>query len=44
MSNMDEPDLVLRLPERLHDAVDAVAGQTEDGVHAPGDKTFHKYI
>ena len=33
--HLDEADLVLALAQRLHDAVDAVAGQAEDDVDAP---------
>src|SRR5207247_1896519 len=35
MADLDESDRVLFLAERLHDAVDAVAGESEDRVDAP---------
>jgi hypothetical protein len=35
MADLDETGLVLALAERFHDAVDAIAWQAEDGVHAP---------
>ena len=35
VAHLDEADRVLALAQRLHDAVDAVAGQAEDGIHAP---------
>ena len=36
--DQDEPDSVLVAPEGLHDPVDAVAGQAEDGVDPPVDE------
>ena len=35
VAHLDEADRVLALAQRLHDAVDAVAGQAEDDLHAP---------
>src|SRR3546814_5114879 len=35
MPDLNEPDVVLPLSQRLHDAVDAVAGQSEDDLDAP---------
>src|SRR3546814_17559853 len=32
MPDLNEPDVVLPLSQRLPDAVDAVAGQSEDGI------------
>jgi hypothetical protein len=33
--DLNESDLVLPRPERLHDAVDAIAWQSEDDLDAP---------
>src|ERR1700744_1790385 len=41
---MDEADLVLRQAQRLHKAVDTVAGQAEDGVDSPRKQAFYKDI
>ena len=35
MPNLDEANLVLAAPQRLHDPVDAVPGQPEDTVSTP---------
>src|SRR4029453_18863163 len=35
VSHLHETDLVALLQQRFHDAVDAVAGETEDGIDAP---------
>lgn len=40
----DEADLVPVAAQALHDPVDAVAGQSEDGVDAPGDETFDEQL
>nr|WP_202911390.1 hypothetical protein [Ornithinicoccus soli] len=42
VSDMDVADLVLPLAQRVHQAVDAVPGQAEDGVHAPLDEAATK--
>jgi hypothetical protein len=39
-----EPDPPSCLAERLHDAVDAVAGKAEDGVDAPVDEAVDKQV
>src|SRR5438477_13034096 len=35
VSHLDETNLVLPFPERLHDPIDPVTGQTEDDVNSP---------
>src|SRR4051794_14867162 len=41
MPCLDESDLVLFLPQRLHDPVDAVARDPEDRVNAPVDQSVN---
>jgi hypothetical protein len=38
---VDEADAVFVLAQGFEDAVDAVAGETEDGVNAPGDEALY---
>ena len=38
MSHLHEADLILVRADRLHDAVDAIAGHAEDDVYIPGNK------
>jgi hypothetical protein len=40
----DEAHAVLVAPQSLHDAVDAIAGKSEDGVDPPIGKAFNKYF
>jgi hypothetical protein len=40
VANLDEADPLADLPQALHEAVDAVARQAEDGVDASIDKPF----
>ena len=42
--HLDEADLVLALAQRLHDAVDAVAGEAEDHLHAPVHDRFDENV
>ena len=42
--HLDEADLVLVRAQRLEDAVDAVAGEAEDRVHAPVDQPLDQQI
>jgi hypothetical protein len=42
--HLHEADLVLPGAQRLHDAVDAVARQAEDGVDAPGDEGVDEQV
>ena len=44
MPHLDETDLVLARAQRLHDAVDAIAGKPEDDFHAPIQQSFNQYI
>src|SRR5438132_12882291 len=44
MADLDEADPSLTRPQRLHDPVDAVAGQAEDDGHAPIDQTIRQHI
>jgi hypothetical protein len=44
MADLNECDVLLSRPERLHDAVDAVARHAEDDAHAPVDQTIRQYI
>ena len=39
MPDLDERDVLLPGPQRLEQAVDAVAGKSKDGVDSPGDET-----
>jgi predicted DNA-binding protein with PD1-like motif len=41
---VDEADAVAVRPQRLHHAVDAVARQSEHGVHAPVDQPFDQDV
>ena len=42
--HLDEADLVLVRAQRLHDAVDAVAGQAEDSVDSPVDEALYEDV
>jgi hypothetical protein len=42
--NMNKANLFLGFAEGFHDAIDAVARQTKDGINTPGEKTFYKDI
>ena len=42
--HLDEADLVLARAQRLHDAVDAVAGKSEDHVDAPVQNGFDENV
>jgi hypothetical protein len=42
--NEHEPHLVLVAAQPLHDPVDAVAGQAEDGVHSPVGQSFDQQL
>jgi len=44
VADLYEADLVLARAQRLHDAVDAVAGQAEHNIHAPIDKRFDQDV
>src|SRR5690606_34745469 len=44
VANLHEPDSVLPDPERLHNAVDTVARQTEDDLDAPSVQRFHENV
>ena len=44
VAHLDEADLVLALAQRLHDPVDAVAGQAEDDLDAPVDAGFDQNV
>src|SRR5262249_43188533 len=44
VADLDEPDLVLILAQGLEDAVDPVAGQAEDGIHAPGQQLLDDHV
>src|SRR6185437_12372856 len=38
MPGLDEADMLLALAQRFHDAVDSIAGNSEDCVHTPFDQ------
>ena len=42
--HLDEADLVLPRAQRLHDAVDAVAGQAEDDIDAPVEQGVDEHV
>jgi len=42
--HLDKPDVLLPCAQRLHDAVDAVARQTEYDVHVPGGQALEQNI
>lgn len=42
--HVDETNAVLVLTQSFEDAVDAIAGQTENRVHTPGDEAFDQHI
>src|SRR3954463_2710718 len=44
VAHLYEADAVLALSQRLHDAVDAVARQPEDGIAAPFEQACHQAI
>jgi hypothetical protein len=44
VSNLDEADFGLLLPERFHDAVDTIAGKSKDDIHAPLDKDIDQCV
>jgi hypothetical protein len=44
VANVNEPDLVAPLPQGLHHAVDAVAGQPEHDLDAPFVKPAHQDV
>ena len=44
VAHLDEADQLLAFPQRLDDAVDAVPGQPEDGVHPPVDQVLHQNV
>ena len=44
MPHLDKPDVVLPCAQRLHDAVDAVARQTEYDAHVPGGQALDQNI
>ena len=44
MADLDKANLLLVLPQRFHDAIDAIAGQAENDFHAPVDKSFSEKI
>jgi hypothetical protein len=44
MTHMNESDLLFGFAKSFHDAVDAVAGEAKDCVHAPGYKAFYQYV
>src|ERR1041384_1840570 len=44
VSDLDELDLLLMSSERFEDAVDAIAGKTEDRVNAPSHKPRDHFI
>jgi len=44
MSYLNESDLLGPGAKRLEHAVDAIAGQTENGIHAPGDQAVDEQI
>src|SRR5919197_2256839 len=35
VTDLDEADLILTLPERLHDPIDPITRQAKDGIDAP---------
>src|SRR4051812_21553857 len=44
MPHLHEADAILALPQRLHDAVNAIARQPEDGIDTPLEQAFHHTI
>src|SRR5579871_1320369 len=44
VSDLDKPDLLLVGAQRLHDAVDAIAGNPKDGVNSPVDEALYHHI
>jgi hypothetical protein len=44
MPDLDESNLLLARPQRLHDAVDAVTGQAEDDLDSPFHQHFDKTV
>jgi hypothetical protein len=44
MTHLHEADAVLALSQRLHDAVNAIAWQPEDGIDTPLEQAFHHAI
>ena len=44
MPHLNETDLVLARAQRLHDAVDAIAGQAEDDIDAPVNEGFDEDV
>src|SRR5439155_9612606 len=44
VADLDEADLVPALAQRLHDAVDAVAGQAEDDLDAPVQQGLDEHV
>jgi hypothetical protein len=44
VADLDEPDLLPPRAERLHDAVDAVAGQAENHFDAPVTEGLDQYV
>ena len=44
MADLDKADTILAGPQRFHDAIDTVARQAEDEIHAPGDKFLDQEI
>ena len=44
MPNLNEADLVLMLAQSFDDAVDAIAGYSEDGIDAPVEQSFNQNV
>jgi hypothetical protein len=44
MPNLNKSDAVLTGSQRFNDAVDAIAGETKDGVDTPGKKRLDQYV
>ena len=44
VADLDERQTILPLTQRLHDSVDAVAGQSEDDAHTPVNQTIREHI
>lgn len=44
MPDLDEPDPILALAQRLHDAVDAISGKAEDDLDIPFDQRVNQYV
>jgi len=42
--HLDEPNFLLALPQRLHDAVDPIAWDSEDSVHSPVDQALDQEV